>query len=165
MKKNILIFIISFLLLYFILEINNIDIAKFEIFKVKTFFIVIFFTLILIILNTIRLHLISQRILKIKFIEYLYYSLTSFVFNVLSFSGTGELIKYYLLSYRLKKKDDIFSFFIIEKAYGLVSILILTTTIFSFYFFVERCGISISGGGKVIGHIWVQCHFIPVRSS
>tara|TARA_B100000886_G_C20380690_1_gene473800 strand:- start:107 stop:1054 length:948 start_codon:yes stop_codon:yes gene_type:complete len=135
MKKNILLIIISFLLLYFIIEFNNIDIAQFDIFRAETFLLVIFFTLILIILNTIRLYLISQRILKIKFIEYLYFSLTSFVFNVLSFSGTGELIKYYLLSYKLKKKDDIFSFFIIEKAYGLISILILTSTIFSFYFF------------------------------
>lgn len=96
---------------------------------------VILFTLILITLNTIRLYLISERILKIRFSEYLYFSLTSFVFNVLSFSGTGELIKYYLLSNKLKKKDDIFSFFILEKVYGLVSILIITSTIFSFYFF------------------------------
>ena len=119
MKKNILLIIISISLLYFILNFNNIDVAKFDIFKAETFFIVIFFTLILIILNTIRLYLISEKILKISFIEYMHFSLTSFVFNVLSFSGTGELVKYYLLSKKLKKKDDIFSFFILEQAYGL----------------------------------------------
>lgn len=63
--------------------------------------------------------------------------MTSFVFNVLSFSGTGELIKYYLLSNKLKKKDDVFSFFILEKAYGLASIFILASTIISFYLFDE----------------------------
>lgn len=135
MKKNILLIIISISLLYFILNFNNIDLAEFDIFKADAFFVVILFTLILITLNTIRLYLISERILKIRFSEYLYFSLTSFVFNVLSFSGTGELIKYYLLSNKLKKKDDIFSFFILEKVYGLVSILIITSTIFSFYFF------------------------------
>ena len=114
MKKNILLIISSILFLYFILNFNNIDVAKFDIFKVETFFIVIFFTLILIILNTIRLYLISEKILKIRFIEYLHFSLTSFVFNVLSFSGTGELIKYYLLSNKLKKKDDIFTFFLLK---------------------------------------------------
>ena len=92
MKKNILLIICSISLLYFILNFNNIDVAKFDIFKVETFFIVIFFTLILIILNTIRLYLISEKILKIRFIEYLHFSMTSFVFNVLSFSGTGELV-------------------------------------------------------------------------
>ncbi len=61
--------------------------------------------------------------------------MTSFVFNVLSFSGTGELVKYYLLSNKLKKKDDIFTFFILEKVYGLASIFILALTIISFYFF------------------------------
>ena len=63
--------------------------------------------------------------------------MTSFVFNVLSFSGTGELIKYYLLSNKLKKKDDIFTFLILEKAYGLASIFILSSIIISFYFFEE----------------------------
>lgn len=135
MKKNILLIISSILLLYFILNFNNIDVAKFDIFKVETFFIVIFFTLILIFLNTIRLYLISEKILKIRFIEYLHFSLTSFVFNVLSFSGTGELVKYYLLSNKLKKKDDIFTIFILEKVYGLASIFILASTIISFYFF------------------------------
>ena len=38
------------------------------------------------------------------FKDYLFVSFTSFVFNVLSIGGTGEVIKYYLLSYKLKKK-------------------------------------------------------------
>jgi hypothetical protein len=47
----------------------------------------------------------------------------------------GEVLKYYLLSKRLKKKDRIFSFFFIERFYGLISILTLTLCLILFYIF------------------------------
>lgn len=131
--KNIILFIISLSLLYFILNLNNIDVSQFELLKFETFIVIIICTIFSIFLNTFRLYLISKNILKIRFRDYLYVSLISFVFNVLSFSGTGELIKYYILSYKLKKKDEIFSFFLLERGYGLVSISILFTFITSLF--------------------------------
>lgn len=112
-------------LLYLILSLHNIDVSQFNLFKLETFILIIICTIILIILNSLRLYLISKNILKIRFKDYLFVSFTSFVFNVLSIGGTGEVIKYYLLSYKLKKKTDLFSFFLLEKGYGLVSISIL----------------------------------------
>jgi hypothetical protein len=132
--KNIILFIISISLLYFILNLNNIDVSQFELLKFETFTVIIICTIFSIFLNTLRLYLISKNILKIRFRDYLYVSFTSFVFNVLSFSGTGELIKYYILSYKLKKKADIFSFFLLERGYGLVSIFVLFTFSISIFF-------------------------------
>lgn len=133
--KNVILSFISFSFLYFIFNFYNIDATQFNIFKFETFIIIIAFTIISIILNSVRLYLISFNILKIKFRDYLFISFGSFVFNVLSFSGTGELIKYYLLSYRLKKKTDILSFFLLEKGYGLISIFILISFSISWFFF------------------------------
>ena len=121
--------------MYFIFNFYNIDVSQFNIFKFETLIAVIIFTIISIILNTVRLYLISFNALKIRFRDYLLISFGSFVFNVLSFSGTGELIKYYLLSYQLKKKTDILSFFLIEKGYGLISIFTLVSLSISWYFF------------------------------
>lgn len=47
----------------------------------------------------------------------------------------GEVLKYYLISKRLKKKDRIFSFFFIERVYGLISILTLTLCLILFHIF------------------------------
>ena len=99
--------------------------SQFELLKFEIFIVIIICTIFSIFLNTLRLYLISKNILKIRFRDYLFVSFTSFVFNVLSFSGTGELIKYYILSYKLKKKADIFSFFLLERGYGLVSIFVI----------------------------------------
>jgi len=109
-------------------------VSQFELLKFETFIVIIICTIFSIFLNTFRLYLISKNILKIRFRDYLYVSFTSFVFNVLSFSGTGELIKYYILSYKLKKKADIFSFFLLERGYGLVSIFVLFTFSASVFF-------------------------------
>ena len=108
--KNITLFIISLSLLYLILSLHNIDVSQFNLFKLETFILIIICTIILIILNSLRLYLISKNILKIRFKDYLFVSFTSFVFNVLSIGGTGEVIKYYLLSYKLKKKLIFFPF-------------------------------------------------------
>ena len=45
----------------------------------------------------------------------------------------GEILKYYLLSKKLKKKDRIFSFFFIERVFGLISISAISICIISFY--------------------------------
>ena len=99
--------------------------SQFELLKFEIFIVIIICTIFSIFLNTFRLYLISKNILKIRFRDYLFVSFTSFVFNVLSFSGTGELIKYYILSYKLKIKADIFSFFLLERGYGLISIFVI----------------------------------------
>ncbi len=108
--------------------------AQFDLLKFETFIVIIICTIFSIFLNTSRLYLISKNILKIRFKDYLYVSFTSFVFNVLSISGTGELIKYYILSYKLKKKSEIFSFFLLERGFGLVSIFVLFTFSTSVFF-------------------------------
>ena len=52
------------------------------------------------------------------------------MFNIISFSGSGEAIKYYLLNKELKTKSDLISIFILEKIMSILSILILISFVF-----------------------------------
>ena len=120
----------SVLTLYIVLNLSKIDLISLNILILETTFFVFIFALLSILLISLRLYLLINNFFNIHFKKILIFSLVSYVFNVLSFSGSGELLKYYFINKETKTKSEIISIFILEKLISLVSILIIISLAF-----------------------------------
>ena len=129
--KNLLLIFSSVVTLYIVLNLANIELNSLNILILETTVFVFIFFLLSILSISLRLYFLTNNFLNTSFKKIFTFSLISYVFNIISFSGSGEAIKYYLLNKEMKIKSELVSIFILEKLMSVLSILIF----FSFVFF------------------------------
>lgn len=131
--RSLFLILSSFIIIYAIFNTFNIKFNSLQIVELSSIGIILLFSLISIFLISCRLFFIFKNYEKLDFKTLITYSFFSFIFNVISFSGSGEIIKYYFLSRKVKKKNNLIPCFIIEKIFGVLLVLFLTfIIIFSF---------------------------------
>ena len=118
-----------------IINTYNLDVNLIKYIRLDIFFIIFLSVLISISLIAKRLQIILGPIIKFKFFQIINYSLISFVLNITTFAGSGEIIKYFLIKNKIVTTDKLISSFFIEKFYGIISSFII---VFSIIFFFEN---------------------------